>query len=68
LAKNPKHSSAPRRLRQVPEKLTDLFDKDLLQLIDIERFSFDHMIPRNREELEAPAKDSTAAESVPDAS
>lgn len=34
LAKNPKHSSTPCRFEQVPEKLPDSFDKDLLQLID----------------------------------
>jgi hypothetical protein len=31
----------------------DFFDKDLLQLIDIERFLFDRRIPREREPLEA---------------
>jgi hypothetical protein len=51
LAKNPKHSSAPCRLEQVPEKLTNFFDKDLLQLIDIERSFFDHMIPCDLEAL-----------------
>ena len=40
-----------RRLEQVPKKLTDFFDKDLLQLIEIERFLFDHMVPRDREAL-----------------
>ena len=30
LVKNPKHSSAPCRVEQAPEKLTNLFDKDLL--------------------------------------
>lgn len=41
--------------------MTDLFVKDL-QLIDIERFSFDQLIPGDREALENPAKDSTAPE------
>jgi hypothetical protein len=39
-----------RRLEQVPKKLTDFFDKDLLQLIEIERF-LDHMAQCDREAL-----------------
>jgi hypothetical protein len=35
----------------VPKKLLDFFDQDMLQLIDIERFLFDHMIPCDRETL-----------------
>jgi hypothetical protein len=28
-----------------PKTLLDFFDSDMLQLMDIERFPFDHMIP-----------------------
>src|ERR1700730_2088969 len=35
------------------QEVEDLFDKDLLQLIDIERFLFGRRIPREREPLEA---------------
>ncbi len=38
-------------LEHVPKKLLDFFDQDLLRLIDIERFLFDHVIPRDREAL-----------------
>jgi len=40
-----------RRLVQVSKKVTGFFDKDLLQLIDTERFLFDHMVPCDREAL-----------------
>jgi hypothetical protein len=30
----------------VPKKLLDFFDKDMLQLLDSERFLVDHVIPR----------------------
>ena len=39
------------RLEHVPKKLIDLFDKDMLQLFEFERFLFDHVIPRDREAL-----------------
>jgi hypothetical protein len=38
-------------LEHVPKKLLDFFDQDMLQLIDIERFLFDHMSPCDREAL-----------------
>jgi hypothetical protein len=38
-------------LEHVPKKLLDFFDQDILQLIDVERFLFDHMIPCDREAL-----------------
>ena len=38
-------------LEQVPKKLIDFFDEDLLQHFDIERFPIDHMIPCDREAL-----------------
>ncbi|MGH6853002.1 MAG: hypothetical protein ACREDJ_07380 [Methylocella sp.] len=40
-----------RRSENVPKKLRDFFDKDMLQLFEIERFLFDHVIPRDREAL-----------------
>jgi hypothetical protein len=39
------------RLEHVPKKLLDFFDKGMLQLFEIERFIFDHVIPRDREAL-----------------
>jgi hypothetical protein len=41
----------PATLEHVPKKLLDFFDQDMLQLIDFERFLFDHMIPCDREAL-----------------
>ena len=38
--------SRQRALEHVPKKLRDFFDKDMLQLFEIERFLFDHVIPR----------------------
>ena len=38
-------------LEHVPKKLLDFFDEDMLQLFEIERFLFDHVIPRDREAL-----------------
>jgi hypothetical protein len=35
----------------VPKKLLDFFDQDMLQLFELERFLFDHVIPRDREAL-----------------
>ena len=40
------------RLEQVPKKLTDFFDENLLKYFD-ERFLIDHMIPCDREALQA---------------
>ena len=37
------------QLEHAPKKLLESFDQDMLQLIDIERFLFDHMIPCDRE-------------------
>jgi hypothetical protein len=45
---------APQKQRareQVPKKLTDFFDENLLQHFDFERFLIDHMIPCDREAL-----------------
>ncbi len=49
--RRPSLGEARRSSEQVPKKLTDYFDKDLLQLIDIERFFFDRMIPCDQEAL-----------------
>jgi len=38
-------------LEQVPKKLTDLFDENLLHHFDFERFLIDHMIQCDREAL-----------------
>jgi len=38
-------------LEQVPKKLTDFFDENLLQRFDFERFLIDHMTPCDREAL-----------------
>jgi hypothetical protein len=38
-------------LEQVPKKLTDFFDENLLKRFDFERFLIDHMIPCDREAL-----------------
>jgi hypothetical protein len=35
----------------VPKKLTDFFDQNMLQLVELERFLFDQMIPSDREAL-----------------
>jgi DNA-directed RNA polymerase len=40
-------------LEQVPKKLTDFFDQNLLQRFDFERFLIDHMFPCDREALQA---------------
>jgi hypothetical protein len=40
-------------LGQVPKKLTDFFDENLLKYFDFERFLIDHMIPCDREALQA---------------
>jgi hypothetical protein len=40
-----------RYLEHVPKKLHDFFDKDMLQLFEMERFLFDHLIPGDREAL-----------------
>ncbi len=37
------------RLEHVPKKLTDFFDQNMLQLVELERFLFDQMIPSDRE-------------------
>jgi hypothetical protein len=44
-------AEARRRLEQVPKKLTDFFDENLLRRFDFERFLIDHMIPCDREAL-----------------
>ena len=67
LGKKPKIQLRSVPLRASPRKVDKGF-RDLLQLIGIERFLFDHRIPRDREALENPAKDSTAPESLPVAS
>jgi hypothetical protein len=41
----------PTNLAHVPKKLLDFFDSDMLQLFEIERFLFDHVIPHDREAL-----------------
>jgi hypothetical protein len=50
-----RHSVLPQAsacaLEQVPKKLTDFFDENLLQHFDFERFLIDHMIPCDREAL-----------------
>jgi hypothetical protein len=38
-------------LEHVPKKLTDFFDQNMLQLVELERFLFDQMIPSDREAL-----------------
>jgi hypothetical protein len=38
------------QLEHVPKKLLDFFDQDMLKVIEIERFLFDHVIP-DREAL-----------------
>jgi len=38
-------------LEQVPKKVIDFFDQDMLQLFESERFLFDQMIPSDREAL-----------------
>jgi uncharacterized damage-inducible protein DinB len=40
-----------RHLEHVPNKLTDFFDQNMLQLVELERFLFDQMIPSDRETL-----------------
>jgi len=40
-----------RRLEQIPKKLTDLFDENLLQPFDAERFLIARMIPCQRKAL-----------------
>jgi hypothetical protein len=40
-----------RRLEHVSKKLLDFFHQDMLQLFEVERFLFDHVIPRDREAL-----------------
>jgi hypothetical protein len=42
-----------RQLEHVPKKLLAFFDKDMLQLFEFERFLFDHLIPGDRESLQA---------------
>ncbi len=36
---------------RVPKKLLGIFDKDMLQLFDFERFLVDHVAPRDRKAL-----------------
>ncbi|HXN89177.1 MAG TPA: hypothetical protein VN890_07485, partial [Methylocella sp.] len=62
LGKKPKTQLRSAPLKAGLGKVDRPFEKDLLQLIDIERFSLDQLIPRDREQLENPAKDSTAPE------
>ena len=62
LGKKPKTQLRSAPLKAGPGKVDRPFEKDLLQLIDIERFSLDQLIPRDREELANPARDSTAPE------
>ena len=38
-------------LEHVPKKLTDFFDQNMPQLVELERFLFDQMIPSDREAL-----------------
>ncbi|QXX76341.1 hypothetical protein MHY1_03181 [Methylovirgula sp. HY1] len=38
-------------LEHVPEKLNDFSDKNMLQLIDLERFPLDRVIPPDRKTL-----------------
>ncbi|MHB8884050.1 MAG: hypothetical protein ACYC5H_02990 [Methylovirgula sp.] len=42
---------APRLLGHVPEKLNDFSDKNMLQLIELERSRFDRAIPPDRKTL-----------------
>jgi hypothetical protein len=39
-------------LKHVPKKLLDFFGFDMLPLFESERFSFDHVIPRDWEALQ----------------
>jgi hypothetical protein len=38
-------------LEHIPKKLTDFFDQNMLQLIDLERVLIDWMIPSNQNAL-----------------
>ncbi|MEF3365467.1 hypothetical protein V3H18_02850 [Methylocystis sp. 9N] len=42
-----------KRLEQVPKKLTDFFDENLLRRFDFERLLIDHMIRCDREALQS---------------
>ena len=45
----PRQGACAPGLEQVPKKLLDFFDKDLLQGVDFERFLVDHVVPCDRQ-------------------